>query len=109
MVVPVLAELAVLGVVDALRLRPAATLAIGVPLGAVVVAATTLRWALPARELAGLWRSLRGGPETGKTGSTPSGGVGVPRHRPRAPRLTSGGSCESNLAPRSSVAMGKWA
>lgn len=59
--------------VDALWLRPAATLAIGVPLGAAGVAAATLRWALPAREMAGLWQSLRSSPETGKTGGAPSG------------------------------------
>ena len=76
--VPVLAELVVLGVVDALGLSPVATLAIGVPLGAAVVAAATLRWAVPARELAGLWRSLRGGPETENTAGAPSGGVGFP-------------------------------
>lgn len=77
-IVPVLAELAVLGVVDGLRLGPTATLAIGVPLGTAVVMAATLRWALPARELAGLWRSLRSGPETGETAGAPPGGVGVP-------------------------------
>ena len=76
--VPVLAELAVLGVVDALGFRPVVTLVIGVPLGAAVVIVATLRWGLPARELAGLWRSLRGGPETGKAAGGPSGEVGSP-------------------------------
>jgi O-antigen/teichoic acid export membrane protein len=75
---PVVAELAVLGLVDALGLRPAPTLAIGVPLGAAVAAAATLRWAMPAREVAGLWRALRGGAGSGNTPGAPSGGVGVP-------------------------------
>jgi len=78
-VIPVLAELAVLGVVDSLGLRPVPTVAIGVPLGAAVVVVATLRWALPARELAGLWRAMRrGGAETGPAAGAPSGGVEVP-------------------------------
>ena len=75
--VPVLAELACWGGGCA-WLEAEVTLAIGVPLGAAVVIVATLRWGLPARELAGLWRSLRGGPETGKAAGLPSGGVGVP-------------------------------
>ena len=56
---PVLAGLAVLGVVDPIGFRLAVTSAIGVPLGAAVVILATLRWGLPARELSGLWRSSR--------------------------------------------------
>lgn len=73
--VPLLAELAVLGFVDALGLRPAATLALGVPLGAVVAVGATLRWALPAGEVAGLWRSLRSGAGSAPTPDAPSDGM----------------------------------
>ena len=75
--VPVIAELAALGVVDALRLSASVTLAIGVPLGISVVAAVGLRSALPRQELAGLWRDLRSGraarPEGDATASPGAG------------------------------------
>ncbi|HLX87660.1 MAG TPA: polysaccharide biosynthesis C-terminal domain-containing protein, partial [Acidimicrobiales bacterium] len=73
--IPALAEVAVLGVVVALGMGPSETLAIGVPLGAAVVVATTLRWTLPRRELAGLFRSLRGRPDTEATDEVPPGAI----------------------------------
>jgi len=76
MVVPVLVELAVLGVVIALGLGPAATLAIGVPLGTAAVA-VTVRRALPRGEMAELWRVMRGGGAETEQAEARSGGIDV--------------------------------